>query len=945
MAFDVGTATAFLKLDISNFISGVIQAQQQVKGLGTSLGAEMMRNGMSMVATGQLMTSAFTMPVVNGFTSVIKSAADLEESLTNVRKTTDASDEEYAALVEWAQNLSTEIPVAATKLLDIGEIIGQMGVQLGNNREEFQKYIEVAAKLAYTTNLTEEAASNFIGRFSTLMKVTGDDVDALGATLVDLGNKYNGTESEIAALALRLTGAASVVNMSAQGVLGLSAAMVNVGLTAETGGSSMSRFLENVDEAVHEGGEKLTSFAELAGVTSDQFVKAWRDNPEEAILSLIANMSRVQQEGGSVYEILDMLDIGTIRYKDTVLRLTSATEASNKAMGDANEAWVRADALEVEAAKRKEDFNAQLEMTKNAWEEIKVTIGEAFLPVLKELMLQLRDWFETIKDKINPELVIMVAKILGVIAVIGPLVTAIGSVITVLGVLLSPVGLVIGLIGVMVYSISELIKINEESRVSWEHAVKGIEPFEEAVSRLSPKLTNITDLLSTTGKTVTELNKQIKDAEDGITKIYATALAEHRGLRQDELDNIREYNKQLLELQAEKLQLYRDQQLAELKKLQLEENTLTQEQAEQRIANAKYAFDQANQVVEDAYTKQLTMVENKHKALGTIGSDAYQRDLITAKTYYDVGLRENKTYLAETYTAVAEAAQRWLTEDMTKWRELNKNNYASWQEYQTVSDRMFADYAEAFLSMVVTAKKYGATLSDDMKATMTRLLNTVTDERANMDGAGKELILGLIQGIDDEIPGLEKAANMSAEEIVATIKTALGIQSPSTVMAEIGGNVVAGLYEGIDKNKDWLRERLSIWSGDVISWIKGVFGIKSPSSIMRDSVGKQLVLGIAEGITGNSGVIEKAMAGLLPILTDGNLAIEMTKGLASHGNAFAPKADRKLAIDGFTDAKSSMTASGGNTYIFNSPKALDPVTAKRQFDTAQKQQSLLFDIG
>lgn len=446
MAFDVGTATAFLNLDISNFVTGLAQVQGRTSVFGDTLSGNIMNVGTQMTAVGGMFTNTFTTPIVNGFTSVITAAADLEESLTNVRKTTDATDEEYQALVDWAQDLSTEIPVAATKLLDIGEIIGQMGVQLGGNREEFQKYIEVAAKLAYTTNLTEEAASNFIGRFSTLMKVTGADVDALGATLVDLGNKYNGTESEIAALSLRLTGAASVVGMSAQGVLGLAAAMVNVGLTAETGGSSMSRFLENVDEATHAGGEKLKAFADLAGVTSEQFVKAWRENPEEAILNLVANMSRVQKEGGSVYEILDLLDIGTIRYKDTVLRLTSATEASNKAMGDANEAWEKAEALEIEAAKRKEDFNAQLQMTKNAWEEIKVALGEALLPVLKELLEKLREWFDSIKDKINPESVLMVAKILAVVAAIGPLLTTIGSLIVVIGALMSPIGLVVAAI-------------------------------------------------------------------------------------------------------------------------------------------------------------------------------------------------------------------------------------------------------------------------------------------------------------------------------------------------------------------------------------------------------------------------------------------------------------------------------------------------------------------
>lgn len=443
MAFDVGTATAFLNLDISNFVGGLLLANREVSGLGTGLSSTLVSTGMQMSAVGSVMTNTFTKPIIDGFVSVVSAAGDLEESLTNVKKTTDGSEAEYQALVEWAQNLSTEIPVAANELLDIGEIIGQMGVDIAGNVSGFEKYIEVAAKLAYTTDMTAESAANFIGRFSTLMGVTEADADALGATIVDLGNKYNGTESQIAALALRLTGAASVVDMSAAGVLGLAGAMVNVGLTAETGGSSMSRFIENIDEATYEGGQKLEAFAKLAGVSADVFVKAWRENPEAAILNLIENMSKMQAQGGNVYATLDTLDIGTIRYKDTILRLLAATEKSNKAMDDSNKAWADATALEIEAAKRKEDFNAQLTMTKNAWEEIKVALGEAFLPVLKDLLGKLRDWFDTIKDKINPESVLMVAKIVAIVAAIGPLLTILGTLIVVVGLIATPVGLVV----------------------------------------------------------------------------------------------------------------------------------------------------------------------------------------------------------------------------------------------------------------------------------------------------------------------------------------------------------------------------------------------------------------------------------------------------------------------------------------------------------------------
>ena len=943
-AFDAGTAVATLQLDSTQFHFGLNQARQEANNFGNGFNGSLTAVGASMMTAGALMTKGFTVPIVDGFKSVITSAGDLEASLTNVRKTTDAEDTEYESLLQWARDLSTEIPVAASKLLDIGEIIGQMGVPLRDNREEFQKYIEIAAKLAYTTNLTEESAANFIGRFSTLMKVTGDDVDALGAALVDLGNKYNGTESEIAALSLRLTGAANIVGMSAKGVLGLSAAMVNVGLTAETGGSSMSRFIANIDEATFEGGEKLEAFAALAGVSADAFVKAWRENPEAAILNLIEGMADMQAAGGNIYDLLDTLDIGTIRYTDTIKRLIATTESSNKAMDDANAAWEKADALETEATKRKEDFNSQLEMTKNAWEDIKVTIGEVFLPVLKELMVGLREWFDTIKDKLNPETVLMVAGILAVIAVIGPLLTAIGSIVSVIGVLSGPVGwalLAIEAFGIAVY---KLVEISNQADKALAEVVKGITPFEAAVSGLSPTLLDINGLLSATGKTVQDLDKAIGDSEAKITKIYADALAEHRQLRQSELDDIKNHAQHIYNLQIEKLQLHHDQQKAELLKFKLESNTITQEQAEQRIANAKYAYEQSNKVTEEAYTAELVRIENHHKVMGTIGTEAYNRDLQSAKYYYEEFNGVNKKFLADTYLAAAESADNWVEKDKEKWNDLNDWNKYSSRQYVTALTQMDLDTAEAFLSTVATARKYGAEISDETLKTADSILAAFDDLAPFMDQAGRNTFLRLIEGMKDQIPGLEDASSMSTDAIIDTIRYNLGINSPSTVMQSIGRNVSEGLAVGIENDKDGLRRRLSTWSGDVITWIKGVFGIKSPSAIMRDSVGKQLVAGIAQGITENTDLIEDAMNGLIPVVTGSNLALEMTKGLASNSGAFAPKYGYK---ETHTEALagSASNVSGGNTYNFYSPKALDPVTAKRQFDTTQKQQSLLFDIG
>jgi TP901 family phage tail tape measure protein len=938
MAFDLGTAVATLQLNAANFVQGLSNIQSQFRGLGESIAD--MGLGQALTQIGSTMTETFTRPIVGAFQSVVSAAGDFEASVTNVRKTTDASAEEYNALAEWAKRISTEIPVAATKLLDIGEIIGQMGVELSGNREEFQKYIEVAAKLAYTTDMTSASAANFMGRFSTLMKVQGEDIERLGATLVDLGNKYNGTESQIAALALRLTGAANVVNMSAQGVMGLAGAMVNVGLTAETGGSSMSRFMENIDEATYSGGEKLETFAKLAGVSSEKFVKAWRTNPEEAILNLITNMAKMKEEGGNVYELLDELDIGTIRYKDTILRLVAATDKSSKAMADANTAWSEATALEEEAGKRKEDFNSQLEMTKNAWENLKVEIGTAFLPVLKDVLHWFIQLFERIRDNVNPEVIIFIGILALVLAGIGPLVTAIGTLIAVLQFLAAnPIIAVVTVLVGLGIAIANIINSANQLSDALKESLAAITPFQASVDALRPSLMSIDGMLSNTGKTVGQLSDEIKKSEEAITTILSTALKEHRSLRQEELDSIRQHNEKILELQQERLQMYRDRQLAELRKLQLEEGRMTQESAAQLIANSKAAMNEANRVTEESYTARLITIENKYKAMGQVGSQAHLDELREAKTHYDSQIAGNRSYYALLLANVTNNAAKWNGLEREKWEGINSRTIYGVSQYKSAMEQMDLDTAEAFLSMVYTAKKEGAVLEQETLDTAAAILNAFNSKVIPMGDAGKDLILGLIGGIKDKEPALRDTEKATAADIVATFKNILGIESPSTVFAGIGGNIVEGLYNGIDNKKSWLQTMLSTWAGNVIGWIKGVFGIKSPSTVMRDVVGKQLILGLAEGITGNAGLVDDAMAKLFPSILRNDLALQM-------GRASAPS---MLEYGRSNLAQNQMGGQGVggvvNNFVFNSPTALDPVSMQRQFESVQKRQSLLLDLG
>lgn len=90
-----------------------------------------------------------------------------------------------------------------------------------------------------------------------------------------------------------------------------------------------------------------------------------------------------------------------------------------------------------------------------------------------------------------------------------------------------------------------------------------------------------------------------------------------------------------------------------------------------------------------------------------------------------------------------------------------------------------------------------------------------------------------------------------------------------TWLTKAGASIIDGLIAGVTgKVKDAVKAAASL-AGKMLTAAKGALGIKSPSTVFRDQVGKNIVLGIAEGLTSNKGVVTRAMNGVLSVPTVG----------------------------------------------------------------------------
>lgn len=158
------------------------------------------------------------------------------------------------------------------------------------------------------------------------------------------------------------------------------------------------------------------------------------------------------------------------------------------------------------------------------------------------------------------------------------------------------------------------------------------------------------------------------------------------------------------------------------------------------------------------------------------------------------------------------------------------------------------------------------------------LVDGLIDNIDKLVDAALKLIIGLAEGLIKALPRLVE----KAPEIISAVCDALldGI----SMLWDVGKQWIEGIWEGIKNTADWLWKQVKGFFNDTIKGIMNIFGIASPSKLFRDEVGKQIVLGFAEGITGNLGIVEDAYARMLP---DAGLFSQASDGFSVAARAAA----------------------------------------------------------
>lgn len=363
------------------------------------VGNKISQVGQTISGFGSALTKGVTAPIVAGAGLAVKAAIDYESAFAGVKKTVDeTATVSYQKLSDGIRQMAKELPASAVEIANVAEVAGQLGVKA----EDILTFSRTMIDMGESTNLSAEEAATAIAKIANILGLTSDEYGRFGASVVDLGNNFATTEKDIVEMTNRLAAGGKLAGLTAPEILGLATAMSSVGIEAEAGGTAMTQTLTAIGNAVSlttkDSADDLALIAKVAGTTSEEFQKAWKEKPAEALQAFIKGLNTAREQGANMDAILMKLGMTGVRQGNMLKSLALSSDKMSAAVERSNQAWKDNTALTNEANKRYETTESQLKMFRNQVTDLAIEFGGPLIKALRSGLDAVKPWLTNLAD-------------------------------------------------------------------------------------------------------------------------------------------------------------------------------------------------------------------------------------------------------------------------------------------------------------------------------------------------------------------------------------------------------------------------------------------------------------------------------------------------------------------------------------------------------------------
>lgn len=309
------------------------------------------------------------------------SAIKFEDKMADVAKTTGLVGDRLTAVSDGILDISQRTRTSIDEIQSIAEIGGQLGIA----QDELLSFVEAADKfniaLGKDFGGVEEAVAQ-VGKIKGLFEATrlldvADSINKVGSVINDLGASGNATSANIADFALGLGALPDALKPSIQSTLALGAFLEEMGIDSKRAASGVTGLFLTA-------GRDIAGFSKQMDITQKAAKQLLATDPTEFAVKFAETFKGVAPDVLS--RKLNDLGLNSKEVIKVVGALSSASDLLAKKNDLANKSFALGISLQEEAATKNATTAAKAEIAKNNMEALSITLGQALIPVITDLL-------------------------------------------------------------------------------------------------------------------------------------------------------------------------------------------------------------------------------------------------------------------------------------------------------------------------------------------------------------------------------------------------------------------------------------------------------------------------------------------------------------------------------------------------------------------------------
>lgn len=342
-------------------------------------------------------------------------------------------------------------------------------------------------------------------------------------------------------------------------------------------------------------------------------------------------------------------------------------------------------------------------------------------------------------------------------------------------------------------------------------------------------------------------------------------------------------------------------------------------------------------------------------------------------------------------TSAFNNVQTWATNMVNKAREMGTNFINNVVSFFTQLPGKVLQFITSAFNNVQT---WATNMANKAREMGTNFINNVVSFMQQLPGKIKQYLDSAINNLKTWVTQMGQKGKEAVQSLINNVMSAAsGIADK---VKSIGSDIVSGVWNGIKNAAGWFTDQVKSFFSGIVDGVKDALGIGSPSKVFRDEIGRWLPPGVVQGFEAampsamkaiqkdlNKGIdnidtdnisvgagitvsgfadklksiynevalwfesiesrignsVDSMMQSLDMLIRAGQVIVNSDGTLGYIGyNGFTKSGSSEGYVDR-TNPKNKDANGNGDTFIFNSPKAIDEIEAAKQMKKTKQDMA------